>query len=42
MLVVQEKSGGFKGTGLWKLPTGVVNEVSFIRTVDLLVLRYFP
>ncbi|KAG8640454.1 hypothetical protein MANES_13G061400v8 [Manihot esculenta] len=26
VLVVQEKSGGFKGTGLWKLPTGVVNE----------------
>ncbi|KAJ9169924.1 hypothetical protein P3X46_018066 [Hevea brasiliensis] len=26
VLVVQERSGGFKGTGLWKLPTGVVNE----------------
>ncbi|KAG8642208.1 hypothetical protein MANES_12G066303v8 [Manihot esculenta] len=26
VLVVQEKSGGFKGTGVWKLPTGVVNE----------------
>ncbi|XP_048233325.1 nudix hydrolase 2 isoform X2 [Ricinus communis] len=22
----EEKSGGFKGTGVWKLPTGVVNE----------------
>ncbi|KAJ4833821.1 hypothetical protein Tsubulata_027530 [Turnera subulata] len=27
VLVVKEKSGGFKGTGVWKLPTGVVNEV---------------
>ncbi|GAA0167106.1 nucleotide phosphatase [Lithospermum erythrorhizon] len=26
VLVVQEKSGKFKGTGVWKLPTGVVNE----------------
>lgn len=27
MLVVQEKSGGFRGTGVWKFPTGVVDEV---------------
>lgn len=27
MLVVQEKSGRFRGTGVWKLPTGVVDEV---------------
>lgn len=27
MLVVQEKSGNFGGTGLWKFPTGVVDEV---------------
>nr|XP_023917428.1 nudix hydrolase 7-like isoform X1 [Quercus suber] len=26
VLVVQENSGKFKGTGVWKLPTGVVNE----------------
>lgn len=26
VLVVQEKSGAFKGTGVWKLPTGVVDE----------------
>ncbi|XP_058005956.1 nudix hydrolase 2 isoform X2 [Hevea brasiliensis] len=26
VLVIQENSGGFKGTGVWKLPTGVVNE----------------
>ncbi|EOX93529.1 Nudix hydrolase isoform 3 [Theobroma cacao] len=26
VLVVQEKNGRFKGTGVWKFPTGVVNE----------------
>ncbi|KAK7299817.1 hypothetical protein RJT34_10645 [Clitoria ternatea] len=26
VLVVQETSGKFKGTGVWKMPTGVVNE----------------
>ncbi|XP_055959785.1 nudix hydrolase 7-like [Mercurialis annua] len=26
VLVVNEKNGGFRGTGVWKLPTGVVNE----------------
>ncbi|KAG6387528.1 hypothetical protein SASPL_152720 [Salvia splendens] len=26
VLVVQEKSGGFRGTGVWKFPTGVVDE----------------
>ncbi|KAH0987439.1 hypothetical protein GBA52_014616 [Prunus armeniaca] len=26
MLVVQEKSGRFQGTGVWKIPTGVVDE----------------
>ncbi|XP_027940769.1 nudix hydrolase 2-like [Vigna unguiculata] len=26
MLVVQERGGIFRGTGLWKMPTGVVNE----------------
>ncbi|XP_060212712.1 nudix hydrolase 2-like isoform X2 [Lycium barbarum] len=26
VLVVQEKSGRFRGTGVWKLPTGVVDE----------------
>lgn len=28
VLVVQERNGGFKGTGVWKLPTGVVDAVS--------------
>ncbi|XP_031481775.1 nudix hydrolase 2-like [Nymphaea colorata] len=26
MLVVQEKTGFFKGTGVWKIPTGVIDE----------------
>ncbi|KAL2944987.1 Nudix hydrolase 2 [Bienertia sinuspersici] len=26
LLVVQEKSGRFRGTGIWKIPTGVVDE----------------
>lgn len=26
ILVVQEKSGRFRGTGIWKIPTGVVDE----------------
>ncbi|XVE96679.1 hypothetical protein REPUB_Repub02eG0243200 [Reevesia pubescens] len=26
VLVVQEKSGHFRGTGIWKIPTGVVDE----------------
>ncbi|KAK7258323.1 hypothetical protein RIF29_23896 [Crotalaria pallida] len=26
LLVVQEKDGRFKGTGVWKMPTGAVNE----------------
>ena len=29
MVVVQQNSGKFKGIGLWKLPSGFVNEVSF-------------
>ncbi|XP_048446290.1 nudix hydrolase 10 isoform X2 [Pyrus x bretschneideri] len=38
MLVVQEKSGRFQGTGVWKIPTGVVDEgedifVAVIREV---------
>lgn len=28
LLVVQENNGQFKGIGLWKLPTGAVDEVS--------------
>nr|GMC75551.1 nudix hydrolase 2-like isoform X1 [Ipomoea batatas] len=28
LLVVQENSGNFKGTGIWKIPTGVVEEVN--------------
>jgi ADP-ribose pyrophosphatase YjhB (NUDIX family) len=26
VLVVQEKTGRFQGQGIWKFPTGVVNE----------------
>ncbi|KAL5729365.1 nudix (nucleoside diphosphate linked moiety X)-type motif 2 [Ranunculus cassubicifolius] len=32
VLVVQEKSGKFRGTGLWKFPTGVVDEGEDICT----------
>ncbi|KAJ0113553.1 hypothetical protein Patl1_01817 [Pistacia atlantica] len=32
VLVVQESSGKFRGTGVWKLPTGVVNEGEDICT----------
>lgn len=40
MLVVKEKSGGFKGKGVWKLPTGVVNEVRFLPAQGVLVLTF--
>ncbi|XP_043815559.1 nudix hydrolase 2-like isoform X2 [Manihot esculenta] len=30
VLVVQEKSGRFRGTGVWKIPTGVVDELSYL------------
>ena len=30
VLVVQEKSGYFRNKNVWKLPTGVVNEVIYI------------
>ncbi|KAL6330557.1 hypothetical protein AAG906_040488 [Vitis piasezkii] len=35
VLVVQENSGRFKGTGVWKLPTGVVNEGEDICTAAI-------
>ncbi|OWM80013.1 hypothetical protein CDL15_Pgr009991 [Punica granatum] len=35
VLVVQETSGKFKGTGVWKLPTGVVNEGEDICTAAI-------
>ncbi|KAJ9687038.1 hypothetical protein PVL29_015766 [Vitis rotundifolia] len=35
VLVVQENSGSFKGTGVWKLPTGVVNEGEDICTAAI-------
>ncbi|KAF3958134.1 hypothetical protein CMV_016927 [Castanea mollissima] len=42
VVVVQENSGKFKGTGVWKLPTGVVNEGAFqkasLEPLDLLPL----
>uniref|UniRef100_A0A3Q7GPW6 Pre-nudix hydrolase domain-containing protein n=1 Tax=Solanum lycopersicum TaxID=4081 RepID=A0A3Q7GPW6_SOLLC len=38
VLVVQEKSGRFRGTGVWKFPTGVVDEVN-AKFVELLAFR---
>ncbi|KAK3415312.1 hypothetical protein EUGRSUZ_H00856 [Eucalyptus grandis] len=38
VLVVQEHSGRFQGTGVWKLPTGVVNEVD-TKFVEVLCFR---
>ncbi|XP_042974006.1 nudix hydrolase 2-like [Carya illinoinensis] len=35
VLVVQEKNGQFKGTGLWKFPTGVVEEGEDICTAAI-------
>lgn len=35
VLVVQEKSGKFKGTGVWKYPTGVINEGEDISTAAI-------
>lgn len=35
VLVVQENSGGFKDTGVWKFPTGVVNEGEDICTAAI-------
>ena len=36
VLVVQEISGKFKGTGVWKFPAGVVNEVSMPQVQSLI------
>ncbi|CAN1194017.1 Nudix hydrolase 2 [Linum perenne] len=35
ILVVQEKSGVFRGTGIWKIPTGVVDEGEDIFTAAM-------
>uniref|UniRef100_A0A6N2MCB0 Nudix hydrolase domain-containing protein n=1 Tax=Salix viminalis TaxID=40686 RepID=A0A6N2MCB0_SALVM len=35
VLVVKERSGGFKGTGVWKLPTGVVGEGEDIPSASI-------
>ncbi|XP_037493875.1 LOW QUALITY PROTEIN: nudix hydrolase 2 [Jatropha curcas] len=40
VLVVQEKGGAFKGTGLWKLPTGVVNEGEDILKLAVRELKW--
>jgi hypothetical protein len=34
VLVVQEISGKFGGTGVWKMPTGVVDEVYHIYQIE--------
>jgi hypothetical protein len=45
VLVVQEISGKFVGTGVWKMPTGVVDEVYIKLIMDqimkLLKLYHF-
>ena len=44
MLVVQEKNGVLRGTGVWKFPTGVVDEVCssgyFLHHVCDVVLKF--
>lgn len=30
VLAVQEKSGVFQGAGIWKMPTGTVNQVAIV------------
>lgn len=35
LLVVLEKHGRFKGTGIWKIPTGMVEEVCVLNEVSL-------
>ena len=39
MLVVQEKSGRFRGTGIWKFPTGVVDEVCGAGKFDIVIVQ---
>ena len=34
LLVVLEKHGRFKGTGIWKIPTGMVEEVCVLNKVS--------
>lgn len=34
LLVVLEKHGRFKGTGIWKIPTGMVEEVCILSEVS--------
>lgn len=34
---MQENTGKFKGTGLWKFPTGVVEEVILRAFIELLL-----
>jgi len=39
LLVVQEKSGKLKGMGVWKIPTGVVDEVFSLTNLILHYLK---
>ncbi|KAK1568967.1 hypothetical protein Q3G72_031053 [Acer saccharum] len=39
VLVVQERNGRFKGTNVWKLPTGTVDEVSWLIQN---LLKFYP
>lgn len=37
--MVQEKNGRFSGKGIWKLPTGAVNEVYMLKIYLLLIVK---
>lgn len=36
---MQEKHGSFKGTGIWKIPTGIVEEVCALDEVPFELAR---
>lgn len=42
VLAVQEKSGKFRGSGVWKFPTGVVDPVGPLRKYTILILSSLP
>lgn len=42
VLVVQEKIGILRGTGLWKIPTGMVDEVNPNTIAQKVVLKICP
>lgn len=42
VLAVQEKSGKFRGSGVWKFPTGVVDPVGLLRKSTIILLYSLP